>query len=115
MVERIRDDDALERPTSGYIREPVIIVFKPDDGSNSIQYIIDISAVDEQTADPRIFGILMSDLLDHIANAYRSITGRDTRDIRQHIFKVMRDEERFKEKDPTRANARGKTFFGTKQ
>jgi hypothetical protein len=113
MVERIRDDDTLERPTSGYVEEPAIIVHRTDDGK--FGYIIQPTIVDNLGNKPSLFGILMSDLLDHIAAAYKGISGRDERDIRAQIFKVMRDEDRFKEKDPTRGDQRGKTFLGAKQ
>lgn len=113
MSERIRNDDSLEQPTSGYIENPAIIVYRIEDGS--YQFIIGIDGVNSRADDPIAFGILMSDLLDHIAAAYHSTTGRDQRDIRAQLFKVMRDEDRFKERDPTRGNARGKTFVGKRQ
>jgi hypothetical protein len=55
-----------------------------------------------------LFGIAISDLIDHIADAYHQTTGRDKRDIRASIVKVLRDEDRFKEKDPKRTQMSGK-------
>src|SRR5215831_1158001 len=49
--------------------------------------------------DYRDFGMAISDLIDHIANAYHQTTGRDFRDVRASIMKVVRDEDRFKKKD----------------
>ena len=51
----------------------------------------------------------MSNLLDNLAAAYQRTAGRDQRDVRAAIVKVVRDEDRFKEKDPTRGAARGAT------
>lgn len=110
MSERIKDDDTLERPTSGYIEEPLVIVHQIEGGR--FGYIINSSPADERGDNPAVFGVVLSDLLDHIAAHYHNITGRDERDIRAHIFKVMKDEDRFKEKDPSRGNATGKTFMG---
>jgi hypothetical protein len=112
MTERIRDDTSIEEPTSGYIEAPAIIVHRTEGG---YQYIIGIGNVDERADSPEMFGVMMSDLLDHIAAAYHDATGRDQRDIRAQLFKVMRDEDRFKEKDPTRGGGRGRTFLGRRQ
>ena len=62
-----------------------------------------------------LFGIAISDLIDHIAEAYHQTTGRDSRDIRARIVKVLRDEDKFKEKDPTRARPSGHMIWGTRQ
>jgi hypothetical protein len=59
--------------------------------------------------DPILYGVAISDLLDHLAAAVHDMTGRDSRDIREQILKVMRDEDRFKEKDPTRAEMTRRT------
>jgi hypothetical protein len=112
MTDRIKNDDTLEEPTNGYIENPAIIVHRADNGE--YRYIIGVGVADESADDPTLFGIMMSDLLDHIAAAYHGTTGRDERDIRAQLFKVMRDEDRFKEKDPTRGNARGRTFLGAR-
>jgi hypothetical protein len=50
-----------------------------------------------------LFGVAISDLIDHIANAFHQSTGCDVRDVRAKIVKVLRDEDRFKEKGPKRA------------
>ena len=57
-----------------------------------------------------LFGIAISDLIDHIADAYHQTTGRDVRDIRARIVKVLRDEDRFKEKDPKRTQMSGRVI-----
>jgi hypothetical protein len=116
MTDRVQDDDSLIPPggdPSGFIRNPIIIVHKIDDGS--IRYLLSLGEIDEHLDDPRAVGILLSDLLDHLAAAYQTTTNRDQRDLRAAIFKVMRDEDRFKEKDPSRGTARGATIWPRKQ
>ena len=111
MSDRIKDDPSLAEHVTGpiQIHRPVIIIDRDDEGR--CIYRIHVSEVDPQTDDPRVFGIILSDLLDQLARAYRDLTGRDTRDIHAHILKVMRDEDRFKEKDPARGNLRGVTIM----
>jgi len=58
-----------------------------------------------------LFGVVLSDLLDHIARAYHQATGRDERAIREAVLKVMRDEDRFKARDPSRGSMSGATVF----
>jgi hypothetical protein len=116
MTDRIQDDDSLIPPggdPSGFIRNPIIVVYKTDDGG--VRYLISFGDINENMDDPRVAGVLLSDLLDHIAAAYQATTGRDQRDLRAAISKVMRDEDRFKEKDPSRGAARGATIWPRKQ
>lgn len=109
-MDRVRRDDSLkdfaDRPI---VERPVIIVEMTDDGKQQVRILI--GELDQQTNDPRLFGILMSDLLDHIAAGYHHCTGRDERDVRAELVKVMRDEDRFKEKDPTRGKLTGATVM----
>jgi hypothetical protein len=65
--------------------------------------------------DYRMFGIVISDLLDHIANAYHHAIGRDLRDIRADIVKVLRDEDRFKKKDPSRSRMSGQVVSSAEE
>jgi hypothetical protein len=116
MTDRIQDDDSLIPPggeMSGFFRNPIIIVHQIEDGS--LRYVISLGPIDENLDDPRVAGVLLSDLLDHLAASYKGTTGRDQRDLRAAIFKVMRDEDRFKEKDPSRWAARGATVWPRKQ
>lgn len=84
---------------------PVIIVEQTEDSKQL--YRLHLTELDPMGNTPELFGIVISDLLDHLAQAYHQSTGRDPRDIRYKILKVMRDEDRFKEKDPTRGNLAG--------
>ena len=116
MTDRVQDDDSLIPPggdPSGFIRDPIIIVHKNDEGS--IRYIISLGDTALGLDDPRAAGILLSDLLDHLAAAYQSTTSRDQRDLRAAILTVMRAEDRFKEKDPARGNPKGATLWPRKQ
>ena len=112
MTDRVRDDDSLIPPDGGLpglIRNPIIIVHKADDGK--LHYLLSFADVDAGMDDPRIAGIILSDILDHMAAAYAATTGRDQRDLRAAIAKVMRDEDRFKEKDPERGRQAGATVW----
>lgn len=87
---------------------PVIIVEQTED--NKQLYRLHLTELDQMVNTPKLFGIVLSDLIDHLARAYADSTGRDVRDIRYEIVKVMRDEDRFKEKDPSRGNLSGVTI-----
>jgi hypothetical protein len=89
------------------IERPIIIVHKI--GKEGTGFVINLDEFfdDPMKFGPIIPGIILSDLLDHIVNAFHQITGRDQRDIRADISKAMRDEDRFKEKDPSRSGMRG--------
>lgn len=106
----VRQDDSLRPPAD--IDRPFIIVNKNDEGGEG--YLVDITRLDPLGNEPRRFGVILSDLIDHIAFAYSGILARDQCDIRAHIVKVMRDEDRFKEKDPTRGKMSGTTITPSK-
>jgi hypothetical protein len=112
MTDRVRRDDSLVPPggeLSGFIRDPVIIVHQDQD--RKLRYLLQFAVVDEGMGDPRFAGVILSDLLDHAAAAYAATTGRDQRDVRAVIAKVMRDEDKFKEKDPSRGQASWTTVW----
>ena len=108
MSDRIQDDASLKDHAGRTILyRPIIIVEATDD--NKQLYRLHLAELDPNGTEPKLYGIVLSDLLDHIAHAYWQTAGRDPRDLRAEIFKVMRDEDRFKEKDPTRGQMRGAT------
>jgi len=87
---------------------PIIIVHKIEDGKTQFEInLAEFFADDPMTFGPVIPGIILSDLLDHIVNALHQVTDRDERDIRADILKAMRDEDCFKEKDPSRSGMQG--------
>jgi hypothetical protein len=81
------------------IERPIIIVHKIGK-EGTMGFVIDLEEFfdDQMKFGPIIPGIILSDLLDHIVNAFHQITGRDQRDIRADILKAMREEDRFKER-----------------
>lgn len=106
----MKEDDSLKDEADRTILyHPVIIVEQTED--NKQLYRLHLTELDQMANTPKLFGIVLSDLVDHIARAYHHSTGRDERDIRRDIVKVMRDEDRFKEKDPARGNLRGVTIM----
>lgn len=112
MTDRVKDDPNLIPPDGrppSFIKNPILIVCTSDEGKQD--YHVVVQELDESGADPRAFGILMSDLLDHVAAAYSAVCGRGRRDVRAQLKKVMLDEDRFKDKDPQRGAARGATIW----
>ncbi len=106
MADRVTTDPTLRgSPQQKILQRPIVIVEQMDNGSQ--QYFIHANELDPNMTRPEMFGILLSDLLDHIVASYRVATGRDERALRDSIFKVMKDENRFKDADPSRGNARG--------
>jgi hypothetical protein len=91
------------------IERSIITVHSIDNG-RSTRCVINIAEMRDPAGmlGPIIPGIMLSDLLDHIVNAYPQMgCDRDQRDIRRDILKAMKDEDRFKEKDPSRGGMEG--------
>ena len=112
MPDRIKDDEDLKQLISAagpiIIDEPVLVVHNVQTNGKKVQqYLLHLSTLDPLMQEPKLWGILLSDLCDHIADAYHRTTGRDVRDLRATIMKVMRDEDRFKQADPARGGQIG--------
>jgi hypothetical protein len=105
-VVRASDDD-LDVEGGAILNRPIIIVEALDEGG---RFRLQLNEVDPSMDSPGIFGVILSDLVDHIAAAYQQSTGVDQRFAQHDIMKVLLDENRAKDKDPNRAVARGKTF-----
>lgn len=113
-MSRITEDESLKDIQGRTILyRPIIIVEATDDGKQ--QYRLHLTELDPFLNAPTLFGILLSDLVDHISAAYATVSNRNERDLRAHIFKVMRDEDRFKEKNPSRGRARGTIIMPPRQ
>jgi len=111
-MSRVKDDpELLDEIGSGpkQIHRPIIVIHAHETGKQ--EYLLHLTELDKMMNDPRVWGIVLSDLVDHIASAYVQQTGRDERDIRETITRVMRDESRFKDKDPSRGRMRGATLM----
>jgi hypothetical protein len=105
-MNRVQEDDDLQDAAgSTTIYRPIIVIEQTDD--NEQLYRLHLEELDPHGNKPKLYGIILSDLLDHIAAAYHRITGRDGRDIRYDIMKVFKDEDRFKTNDPKRGRSRG--------
>lgn len=114
-MDRVQNDDSLIPPDGqppNFIERPIIIVHNIGGGRQG--YILNLTELDPALNEPGAYGIVLSDLLDHIAAAYYRTTGRDERDIRAQIAKVMKDEDCFKEKDPSRGRMKGATIMPPK-
>lgn len=113
-MDRVREDDELKDIAGRtIIYRPVFIVEQTDE--KKLQFRLHLTELDQMMNEPRLYGIVLSDLLDHIAAAYARQSHRDQRDIRYEILKVMRDEDRFKDKDPSRGGLRGATIMPPRQ
>lgn len=109
-MDRVTEDDDLKEIAGRTILyRPIIIVEATEDGKQ--QYRLHLAELDQMMNKPKLYGIVLSDLLDHIAAAYHQISGRDARDVRYYILKTLRDEDRFKDKDPSRGRQRGATIM----
>jgi hypothetical protein len=86
------------------ITDPVVLVEQAKDGE-ALRFTLHPEFFAHN--DAAGWGVLLSDLIDHIAHMGATLSGRDVRDVRASLVKVMRDEDRFKEKDPERAQQRG--------
>jgi Domain of unknown function (DUF5076) len=113
MSMRVKEEASILKDHLGrtIIYRPIIIVekLKTDDGH---VIFLHPREIDPACNDPTMFGILLSDLLYHIAAAYHRLTGRDERDVRSQLLKTLRDEDRFKDKDPSRGDMVGAVFGG---
>jgi hypothetical protein len=90
------------------ITDPVVLVEQGKDGE-ALRFTLHPEFFAHNNAAG--WGVLLSDLIDHIAYMGATMNGRDVRDVRAAIVKVLRDEDRFKEKDPERAPQRGAFSF----
>jgi hypothetical protein len=113
MTERVKEDEVIkDYADRTIIFRPVIVIEAIDD--KKVSYRLHLSELDQMMTQPKTYGIVLSDLLDHIAAFYAQQSGRDQRDIRYEILKVFRDEDRFKDKDPDRGQQRGFTIMPKK-
>jgi hypothetical protein len=91
------------------IEKPIITVSKiGTEGKTKVA--IDVMALLDPTGGlgPIIPGIVLSDVLDHLARAiHRTVPDRSERDIRNDILESMRNEDRFKQEDPARGDMSG--------
>ena len=81
--------------------DPVIVIdaHEPD----KLRYLMNLTGMDPFLNDPRIWGIVASDLICNIADVYAKHTNRNMRDVRDAIMRVLREENRLKDLDPERA------------
>jgi hypothetical protein len=88
---------------------PIITVSKIGTDAKT-KVVIDVMALLDPAGGlgPIIPGIILSDVLDHLAHAlHQTVPESDERDIRSDILKCMRDEDRFKKNDPARGDLTG--------
>lgn len=114
-MSRVKEDASLiegiipGEPTQ--IHRPVIVVHQVSTPSGlKQQYLMHLTELDPMMTDPRVYGIILSDLVDHIAAGYAQNSDRDERDIRELLMRTLKDENRFKEKDPSRGKLIGATL-----
>ncbi len=86
------------------IQQPIIIVHQVAGGKQ--EYLIWPEVLDRQMKQPRISGVLLSDLLDHLVAAYQMKTGKPDAEIRSEIMRVLLEENKLKAANPTRGDRR---------
>lgn len=78
--------------------EPVIIVDKFE--KDRVRHFVHLTALDEFLKDPRIWGIVMSDLIEDIASVYAQNTGLTLQEAQEAIMDTLVDENNAKAADP---------------
>jgi hypothetical protein len=106
MSGRVKGDPTL-RPKGGakVLQRPVVII--DQSGRETYQFLIFPDSIDAHLTKPEVFGVLLSDLLDHIASTYSSLAGKDEAATRTRILQTMLDEDALKQSDPSRGNPKG--------
>jgi hypothetical protein len=105
---RVKDADAKDLlPAAPYIADPVVVVF--GDGK-SVKFLIYPMQIDPFMSKPTLFGIVVSDLIDQIANCYAQHTKCDAKALSDQILQTVRREHKYKDKDPTRGNMTGASY-----
>ncbi len=79
-MNRIKEDPSIKDNVSTIIYRPVVIIEAVE--GNRVQYRLHLSELDQMMTDPKTYGVVMSDLLDHIVSFYAQQPGRDQRAIR---------------------------------
>jgi hypothetical protein len=85
----------------------IINIYKIKEGTGITINLKELFGDDATMFGAAIPGIILSDLLDHLAHALHEVCGHDERVIRADILKAMLDEDRFKEEDPSRSGMKG--------
>lgn len=109
--DRIKEDESIKEGLDlDTVHHPLLIIEVNPDGRHQIR--INLNAVPR---DPRAFGVLMSDTIDHLASAYQRIADRDPHEVRAAIYSILISEEKLKQKDPSRGNLRATTVLVPKK
>lgn len=114
MSDRVKDDPSLASAVAGEatpIHNPLVIIHKVGEKQ---QFLLHLDNLDPWMTEPRLWGIMVSDLVDHIAAAYASRTRRDAKDLRDEIMRTAQREMKFKDRDPSRGDMRGTTVMPRK-
>jgi hypothetical protein len=101
--------DRRKQAAQHEIEKPIITVSKIGADAKT-KVVIDVMALLDPNGGlgPVIPGIVLSDVLDHLASAiHRTVQDRSERDIRNDILKAMRNEDQFKAEDPARGDMTG--------
>lgn len=91
------------------LQDPIVII--KDNGDGKQGYIISVTSLDPKANEPERFGVILSDLIDHIAHAYEDVGLGKYADLRAHILKTLNKEDEFKRKDPKRGGISGTTIM----
>jgi hypothetical protein len=114
MSSRIKEDPNLRQlGESRVIVDPIIIVEACGGGT---RFRLFPDTLKGEVNCPVGFGIILSDLIDHIAKHYSTRTGCDESFARTCLMEVLNGEDRLKDQNPGRGKQVGHTFrLGSKQ
>jgi hypothetical protein len=102
--------DEAEKIMSEEVTNPLLIVFQGEDGL--YRFIVRPDLTVEL---PIVhLGIVLSDLLDHVAAVLAAINHEHPNTIHAELLNVMRKEDQLKRENPDRGNLKGMTVFSTR-
>lgn len=108
MTDRVAPDPALE--LEDFANAIALISQSPD---GSCQFAIS-NFLDPECKTIGLYGILLSDFIDHIAMMYASQTGEKQEILRKRLLKHLATEEREKKRDARRGNLTGRYIRDSK-
>ena len=111
----VEEEKTVKTKTSGAdgpveIYNPVLVIepIGEDDGDGHKAHRFHIP---NAYPNPLAWGILLSDLLDHLTRAVYDLSGQDPKAVRALILDVLMNEDGAKAEDPDRVHNTGKTTF----
>ena len=101
---RFTEDSTLVEQIPNLPTDVIILMSGTDKSATTI---VNPTQLDPFLSKPTIYGVVVSDIIDHIAAAYAQLTGADMVALSEAILATARREHKFKKDDPSRSQMRG--------